>query len=218
MSAVDKTNPERATTLTARGMKTRRALLDAAKAKFSRDGFSGTRISDIAEEAGTAVGSFYRYFESKDEIFLTLLGELEEVLWHRREEGPPESDGAASRPRSHYEQIYRTNRSYLSAYLDNREMMMVWQQVATFNPLVEAYRRDAMERFAKRASDAIEAWQAEGAADPSVDATSAGLALTGMVSNFVYQWSHCELDFDLELVVEQMTIIWANALGLARDP
>ena len=43
--------------------------MDAAKRIFERDGFLESRIVDIAEEADIAPGTFYHYFDSKEEVF-----------------------------------------------------------------------------------------------------------------------------------------------------
>lgn len=206
--------------LTARGRKTRRALLDAAKTVFSRDGFAGARVTDIADEAGAAHGSFYRYFESKEEILITLIREIEEILWHPgRETHQKHADSVERQPDhvSHYEQINRTNLAYLQAYLNHKEMMLVWQEVATLNPVVEEFRRVAMNRFSRRAANAIRTWQEEGSVDPAIDPDYVAPALTGMVSNFAYQWCNCNLNYDLDSAAEQLSIVWANALGLPRS-
>src|SRR5918912_98065 len=46
----------------------RRLILDAAVRVFARNGFHGSRVGDIAEEAGVAHGLLYHYFRSKDEV------------------------------------------------------------------------------------------------------------------------------------------------------
>ncbi|MBV7257613.1 TetR/AcrR family transcriptional regulator [Pacificimonas sp. WHA3] len=61
---------------TARGERTRRTLLDAAALEFGTLGFQGASISGITRRAGTALGSFYTYFESKDEIFRALVNDM----------------------------------------------------------------------------------------------------------------------------------------------
>ena len=43
-------------------------LLTAALRVFSRDGFDGASVADIADEAGVAKGSIYLYFDSKDAL------------------------------------------------------------------------------------------------------------------------------------------------------
>jgi AcrR family transcriptional regulator len=51
---------------------TRRALLDAAKRIFSRDGFEAARIEDIAGATGHTRGAFYAHFHSKEDLFFAL--------------------------------------------------------------------------------------------------------------------------------------------------
>jgi AcrR family transcriptional regulator len=76
----------------------RRQILDAAGIVFARRGFPATRISDVAEQAGIAQGTIYRFFESKDDLALAIFeagGDsgrraLERILQTGRD-GEPES-------------------------------------------------------------------------------------------------------------------------------
>lgn len=63
---------------TERGRKTLRKLLDAAAIEFGEKGFHEASITGITGRAGTALGSFYTYFDSKDEIFRALVKDLSE--------------------------------------------------------------------------------------------------------------------------------------------
>lgn len=58
---------------TSRGRKTRWKILDAAEAEFGEKGFHEGSISGITNRAGVALGTFYTYFESKEEIFQALV-------------------------------------------------------------------------------------------------------------------------------------------------
>lgn len=58
---------------TERGRKTLQAILDAAAAEFGEKGFYESSIVGITSRAGVALGSFYTYFQSKDEIFQALV-------------------------------------------------------------------------------------------------------------------------------------------------
>ena len=44
-------------------------LHSAAEAVFAEKGFAATKMTDIAQQAGVAVGTLYNYFTSKEEIF-----------------------------------------------------------------------------------------------------------------------------------------------------
>src|SRR3954447_25348839 len=102
LAADDVATPRRPVPATARGRRSRQALLDAARVVFGRDGFTAARITDIADAAGAAHGSFYTYFSSKEDIFLALIGELEEDLRVSGAERAPAADP--------YDRIRRANR------------------------------------------------------------------------------------------------------------
>lgn len=46
----------------------RQAILDATLGLISQNGFHGTAMAKIAQEAGVSTGSIYTYFDSKDEL------------------------------------------------------------------------------------------------------------------------------------------------------
>lgn len=58
---------------TSRGRKTREKLLRAAEYEFGERGFHAVAINDLTRRAGVALGTFYVYFESKEEIFRSLV-------------------------------------------------------------------------------------------------------------------------------------------------
>ena len=58
---------------TARGKRTRDKLLQAAEIEFGDKGFHSAAISAITYRAGVALGTFYTYYESKEEIFHDLV-------------------------------------------------------------------------------------------------------------------------------------------------
>jgi AcrR family transcriptional regulator len=61
----------------------RRELLDAAGAVFRELGYGGATIDAIADRAGFTKGAVYSHFESKADLFLSL---LEERILRRRKE------------------------------------------------------------------------------------------------------------------------------------
>jgi AcrR family transcriptional regulator len=50
----------------------RQQILDAALTVFSRKGYGEATIPDIAQEAGTAVGTIYNYYASKRDLLLSI--------------------------------------------------------------------------------------------------------------------------------------------------
>jgi AcrR family transcriptional regulator len=51
---------------------TRELLLDAAKDVFSRRGFEGAALEEIAENAGFTRGAIYKHFRDKEELFVAV--------------------------------------------------------------------------------------------------------------------------------------------------
>ena len=58
----------------------RRQILAAALDVFSRQGYAGTTLDDITAAANLSKGAIYWYFESKADLFATLLGERASVF------------------------------------------------------------------------------------------------------------------------------------------
>jgi AcrR family transcriptional regulator len=59
---------------------TRRDILLAAADVFARRGYAAATLAELAEAAGFAAPSLYRYFESKEEIFRSLVELLVEEM------------------------------------------------------------------------------------------------------------------------------------------
>ncbi len=52
---------------------TRKSILDAARTRFARDGFTKSTIRTIASDAGVDASLVMQYFGSKDELFATVM-------------------------------------------------------------------------------------------------------------------------------------------------
>jgi AcrR family transcriptional regulator len=61
---------------TARGERTLRKILDAARDEFGERGFSDSSIVGITQRAGVALGTFYTYFNSKEAVFQALVRDM----------------------------------------------------------------------------------------------------------------------------------------------
>jgi len=58
-----------------KGAQTRRAILDAAIARFGRDGYRATSVADIARDARVGGTVAYAYFADKEALFLAAVDE-----------------------------------------------------------------------------------------------------------------------------------------------
>jgi AcrR family transcriptional regulator len=197
-----------------KGRETRARLLAAAKSVFERDGFLEARIVDIAETARLAPGTFYHYFDSQEQIFREVAEAQEERLTAPGEDTPI----AAPAVDSPWERIRRANRRYLLRYRDEAALMGVIEQVSRYDQLVNAARMNTMKHFVERAEKAISGLQQEGAVDPRLNPALAADALGAMVGRFAELWLvQGYRDYDFDDVVEQLTVLWGNALGMAPE-
>lgn len=71
---------------------TRRALRESAAQLFAARGFAGTTIAEIAEHANVSKRTFFRYFDSKEELLLPDLADLFEYVEAALAERPPGGD------------------------------------------------------------------------------------------------------------------------------
>ena len=58
----------------------KRVILEAAVKCFGKKGFQETSIAEIMNEADLGIGTFYNYFESKEDILKCLLGGIVDEL------------------------------------------------------------------------------------------------------------------------------------------
>jgi AcrR family transcriptional regulator len=107
----------------------RRELVEAAVRVFARKGFHGSRVGDIAEEAGVAHGLLYHYFRSKDEVLETIFRDA----WQRL---TIETDRIEASDIALREQLRRFARIYLGSWLVTPELIAVLVREIARSPAV----------------------------------------------------------------------------------
>lgn len=195
--------------VTSRGARTRASLVEAARVVFERDGYLDSRLTDITTEANCSTGSFYTYFDSKEEIFAAVLDVAKEDMMHP---GMDRVD-VADDPRV---LIEATNRSYFEAYARNAKLMGLLEQVASIDPQFREVRRRRGAQFIERNARSIANLQKQGLADPDLDPLMASRALSSMVSRLGYYTYVLEDSGTLDELVDISTRIWTNALRLGE--
>jgi AcrR family transcriptional regulator len=194
-----------------KGAATRARILEAAKQVFEENGFLDTRISDIAQRAGLSHGSFYHYFDSKEQIFREVAEALEDRLSAPVGNIILDSSSRAT-PR---DRIREGNRRYLESYRDEARIMGVIEQVSRYDHHIGSMRLSHQKHTSAQVADSIRQLQRHGLADPTLDPEIAAIALGGMVTRFAEQWLVQGFpDSELDDVVEQITTLFVNALGV----
>jgi AcrR family transcriptional regulator len=78
----------------------RRRILNAARDVFFRDGFMRANLDEMAEQAGVAKGTLYRYFESKADLYVSVLTNNHEIFNEQMLKAGRDGDTSLDRIRS----------------------------------------------------------------------------------------------------------------------
>ena len=160
---------ETKTPRTARGRQTLRNLLDAAAKEFGEKGFHEASISSITRRAGTALGSFYTYFDSKDELFRALVKDMSgQVAAHAGRAVTPDLPP--------FEVEREALRAFLEFARDNKEIYRIIDEAEFVDP---ASFREHYETTARRILDRLKKGEASGVYREGMDEAHAW-ALMGM--------------------------------------
>ncbi|MFT3853287.1 MAG: TetR/AcrR family transcriptional regulator [Ilumatobacteraceae bacterium] len=192
---------------TARGARTRQKVKTAARELFECNGFQDTSVNQIVARADVAHGTFYTYFDSKEQVFAEIVGELFDEF-ATTTDALPVTGAALS------ERIERTNRGYLLAYARNGRLMAAVEQAATLSPALAEIRRTVRVRWIERNTAAIARWQARGAVSATIDARFAAEILGSMVNRTAYVTVVLEERGDLDDLAVHLTRLYCNALGI----
>lgn len=134
---------------TARGRETLRKLLDAAAKEFGEVGFHAASISGITRRAGTALGSFYTYFDSKEAIFSALVRDMSEAVAR-------EAAVALARDERGVEREREVLSAFLAFARDHKEIYRIIDEAEFADPAsYRAHYENAAERIAARLDEAV---------------------------------------------------------------
>jgi AcrR family transcriptional regulator len=97
----------------------RQRILDAARTVFFRDGFMPANLDEVAQRAGVAKGTLYRYFDNKAELYVAVLSANGDAFERKmRETLVPDLDAA--------EQLRRLSRFYVQHWTAHREYFQIF--------------------------------------------------------------------------------------------
>jgi AcrR family transcriptional regulator len=201
---------------TARGEKTRRQIIDAARRVFERDGYLDIGVADIAREAGVAHGSFYTYFESKLEVFRVVCTEVSEAVAREVHRRPDEEIGLDP-----VDALCHANLRYFRVYEQNARVYALMEQLAHIDPSLTDTANDRRGKNLDRIGALIKRWQDRGLADPAVEPASTAAVLLAAISNTAY-WLFAAPDHSAASTADEalnaVNNVWIKTVDLRRKP
>jgi AcrR family transcriptional regulator len=189
--------------------RTRERITRAAEVVFVRDGYRDARIADIASQADVAHGSFYTYFDSKEDVFRVVASEVVEDMYRSLDRVASEEHAAGL--------IRAGNELFIDLYERHAAMLALIEQVATFSEDFRHMRLELRHRLVMRAEHSITRLIADGEAEiGSLKPRMLANALSGMVENFAYAWFILGEPYDRDSALGTLDEIWSRALGVQR--
>ena len=188
----------------------RRLLLDAAVRVFARKGYHASRVGDIAEEAGVAYGLLYHYFQSKEEVLLTVFRET----WRALIETIRSVEQTGDPPR---EQLRKVAEILLRSWARNPDLVRVLVLEVTRSQHLPGEMDEIVESFAA-IQEIVERGQADGTIRADLDARLASYIFYGAVEELLTGWVLGRLpDSEEDVARAERTLVEIVTGGLAPE-
>ena len=191
---------------TARGDRTLRKILDAARHEFGERGFSDSSIVGIPQRAGVALGTFYTYVDSKEAVFQALVRDMSGQV--REQVGPVLGQAADA-----LDGERRALEAFLDFVRDHRDIYRIIDEAEFVEP--SAYR-EHYETTASRITSRLIAARDKGQIRAGLTDEELQVLAWGMMGANVFLglrffvWD----DADAGRVADTMSSIWRD--GFAR--
>ena len=187
---------------------TRDLLIASARFIFERDGFHEARIVDIAAAAKVGVGTFYRHFPSKIDVFCA-------VIAHTFDEIHAAAATRSIDPDDPVLHIDLANRRFLGHYKRHAKLHALLEQLAPIDDQCRELYLAGRVRATERIARSIAALQAARLARPGLDPQEAARLLVAMTNNFAHLRFTLGEDVDEELAIETLNRLWVDGIGIS---
>lgn len=114
-----------ATPRTARGEATKRRLLEAAEDVFAEHGYAQASVTRITDRAQVGQGTFYLYFESKLDLFVQLVDDLNRRVRQAMSAGALRGTNRVESEREGFREFFRFTAEHPALYRVVREAEFV---------------------------------------------------------------------------------------------
>jgi TetR/AcrR family fatty acid metabolism transcriptional regulator len=121
----------------------RRRILDSAREVFFRDGFVEANLDEVAQGAGVAKGTLYRYFDSKAELYVAVLADNGEIFVEKLRDCI-----AASADADPPDVIRRVARFYYDHWMSNRDYFQIFWAIEN-QPVIGVLPEGVIEEVAR---------------------------------------------------------------------
>jgi AcrR family transcriptional regulator len=200
-AAVSRSAPaDQGRSLRPRGEQTRQRLLEAGAKVLPDRGYHDARVDDIVEVAGVSHGSFYRYFDNKDDLFRVLAEQASTRMIELLEEFPDDAERDA---------LHRWLDDWFATYQSNGGVISTWQEMHASDPELVAFSQGVATSVLLRLMEVLEQ---RGFGDPVVE----GLALLALIERIPYSVYTLRFAEQPDAIDAMVTIIRRGFMGIAE--
>jgi AcrR family transcriptional regulator len=128
--------------------RTREALHDAAMALFTRQGFDGTTVEEIAEACEVSPRTFFRYFHTKEDALFTDADDRRATLLAVLADRPAGEPPVVA--------LHAAMRALASDYRHDRAELVARSKVVAGSPQLQAYKAEHQHGWEAAVVDALE--------------------------------------------------------------
>ncbi len=161
----------------------RERILDAAVRVFARKGFHATRVSEVAKAAGVADGTIYLYFESKEQLLVSLFEHRVERLLDYLETELPRAPTASQR----LERIIELQLGLLEGERDLAEVVTVIFRQST--QLMKEHAAPKFNAYLDAIARVVAEGQASGELRDDISPHVAARAVFGALDAITMTWA-----------------------------
>ena len=160
----------------------RERILAAAEVVFAKRGFYGSRVTEIAKQAGVADGTIYLYFKSKDDLLISLFESRMELVNDQLRTAVAAGTSAPDKLRR-----FVTAYCELAAANPNvAEVITIELRQST--KFMKEYANPRFAEFLRILSTIVEEGQQEGTLTSDIPPPFAARALFGALDELVLAW------------------------------
>lgn len=157
----------------------RRAILEAAATVFAKRGYHAATVGQIAKELNMGLGTFYRYFTSKLDVFHAV---IEEVMGEVRLVLAAESPTASTSLPEYRTQVERIARALFAAFQKNRSLArLLFVEAPGISVELNEKLQAAVTFFGISTQAYLDNGVARGFLRPSLDTEITALAINSMI-------------------------------------
>ena len=181
-------------------------ILKAATKLFARRGFFNAQVADVAREAGVAAGTVYLYFQSKDDLLISIF----ERTMHDGLEAARQALAGVSDP---VERLRRLARVHLERLGQDRDLAVVFQvELRQSTKFMERFSSTLFQDYLHAIRDAVADAQTAGHFRREVSPTFAAKMLYGALDEMATNWILSRRRYALAAQADEVVDLFVNGM------